>query len=587
MPTYSLSRWSLGDLFPSIDGPELRKALSDLDRRTAAFEKHRKQLSPRVATGVFLSWIRELEDIQTTARRLMAYAELHFSEDTQDPKVQAFLSSIQQHLTGLENRLLFFSLWWKGLPPSAAKRLLGSAGSYRYFLEEMLRFRPHTLTESEEKIVNIKNSTGAQALGTLYQTITNRYQFDLEVHGEKKSLTRGELMVYTRSDDANLRAEAYRSLYRVYEKDGPILGQIYSALVRDWHNENNGLRKFATPIAARNLANDLPDRIVRTLLDVCAQNTAVFQKYFALKAARLGLSRLRRYDLYAPVATSKKKYDFAQAWRLVRESFAQFDPELAGLAERVLLQNHLDSEVRPGKRDGAFCLSAVPQLTPWVLTNFQGEVYDLATLAHELGHAVHSLLAAGNPVFTFQASLPLAETASTFAEMLLVDRLLAEECDEAVRRDLLFRQMDDAYATIGRQAFFALFEIAAHDCVRKGGSSDDLCALYRENLAQQFGDSIEISGEFRWEWASIPHIYEMPFYVYAYAFGQLLVLALYSQYRSEGAAFLPRYRAILAAGGSASPARILRRAGIRIERMEFWQGGFDLLSQRVDQLSEG
>jgi oligoendopeptidase F len=471
------------------------------------------------------------------------------------------------------------------LPSAAAKRLMAASGKYRYFLEEMLHFKPHTLAESEEQIINLKNITGAQALGTLYQAITNRYQFELAVAGETRKLTRGELMIHTRSTDPNLRAAAYQSLYRVYSADGPILGQIYAALVRDWHNENNLLRNFRSPIAARNLANDLPDGVVQVLLEVCRRNAPVFQRYFRLKARQLGVPRLRRYDIYAAVAGSEKQYSFAQAWETVRASFAAFDPGIAALAERVLREGHVDSEVRPGKRDGAFCLSAVPELTPWVLTNFQGRGYDLATLAHELGHAVHSLLAAGNPVFTFQPSLPLAETASTFAEMLLVDRLLADERDEAVRRDLLFRQMDDAYATIGRQAFFALFEVAAHECVHKGGSSEDLCALYRENLSQQFGDSLEVSGDFQWEWAAIPHIFEMPFYVYAYAFGQLLVLALYSQYQRDGADFIPRYKRILSAGGSDSPARILKRAGIRVEREEFWQGGFDLLSRRIDQLS--
>jgi oligoendopeptidase F len=219
-----------------------------------------------------------------------------------------------------------------------------------------------------------------------------------------------------------------------------------------------------------------------------------------------------------------------------------------------------------------------------VLTNFQGRAYDLATLAHELGHAVHALLAEDLPLFTYDASLPLAETASTFAEMLLVESLLKEETDEGVRRDLLFRQIDDAYATILRQAFFALFEVEAHDAVGRGASVEDLCARYWENLQAQFGGSVELTDEFRWEWAAIPHFYEMPFYVYAYAFGQLLVLALFRQYQAEGAAFLPRFTRILSAGGSASQAAILKRAGIRIEKAEFWQGGFDLLAQQISQL---
>jgi oligoendopeptidase F len=303
-----------------------------------------------------------------------------------------------------------------------------------------------------------------------------------------------------------------------------------------------------------------------------------------LKASWLAVPRLRRYDLYAPVARSDKTYDFASAVTMVLDSFGQFDPQLAATARRVLADHHLDSQVRPGKRGGAFCWSVAPQLTPWVLVNYQGRPHDVATLAHELGHAVHSLAASHHSVLTFHAALPLAETASTFGEMLLVDRLLAEETDQVVRRDLLFRQVDDAYATVLRQAFFALFERQAHDRVPQGVTVDDLAADYVANLRAQFGDALELSDEFAWEWISIPHIYHTPFYVYAYAFGQLLVLSLYRQYKTEGNTFRSRYLGILAAGGSAAPADILMAAGIDIREVAFWQGGFDVVAELVQQL---
>jgi oligoendopeptidase F len=578
------TRWSLDILFPSPDGPEFKKALGGLDRKVAKAEKSRRLLSPRISAAAFLKLIRQLEEIRSLARRLAAYAELHFCEDTQNPAAQTKLANTEQHMAEIENRLLFFSTWWKALPAAPAHRLLALSGPYRYYLEQIRRMAPHTLSEPEEKVINLKNATGARALSTLYQAITNRYVFDLEIDGGRKQFSRAELTVYTRSPHAAMREASYRSLYSVYSREGPILGQIYSALIRDWRTENVRLRKFASPVAVRNLANDLPDKVVHLLLEVCRSNAPVFQKYFELKARKLGLPKLRRYDIYAPIASSEKQYSFGRAWDLVRRSFEAFDPAFASLAERVLADQRLDAEVRPGKRDGAFCMSVLPSLTPWVLTNFQGRAYDLATLAHELGHAVHALLAEDLPLFTYDASLPLAETASTFAEMLLVESLLKEETDGAVRRDLLFRQVDDAYATIMRQAFFALFEVEAHDAIGRGASVEDLCATYWENLQAQFGGSVELTEEFRWEWAAIPHFYEMPFYVYAYAFGQLLVLALFRQYQAEGAAFLPRFTRILSAGGSASPAAILKRAGIRIEQAEFWQGGFDLLAQRISQL---
>jgi oligoendopeptidase F len=226
----------------------------------------------------------------------------------------------------------------------------------------------------------------------------------------------------------------------------------------------------------------------------------------------------------------------------------------------------------------------VPGHTPYVKVNYQGKAEDVATLAHELGHAIHAMLAFGNNVFTFHSALPMAENASTFAEMLLVERLLELETDPAVRRDILFRQVDDAYATIMRQIFFSMFEVTAHDMVAEGATVDQLSEAYYENLQKQFGDAVELSEEFKWEWVSIPHFLHVPFYVYAYSFGQLLVFSLYKQYKEEGEAFKPRYIKVLEAGGSASPVDICAEAGLDITKAEFWQGGFDVIKELVAEL---
>ena len=582
--TYTQSIWSLADLFTSHDGPEMGAALDELGAKVTAFETQRERLDPGMPLDEFLAIVRQLEEINHLAYRVYGYASMSFAADTQDQTVQAFLARVQQIMAGLENRTLFFSLWWKSLEDKPAEGLMAGSGDYRYWLEEMRHFKPHTLSEAEEKIINIKDTTGVRALHNLYDAITNRYVFKISVDGQEQELTRGEIMVYARHQDPGLRAGAYQEVYRVYGDDGPILGQIYQTLARDWRNEQIDLRKFAGPISARNLSNDIPDEVVDVLLDVSQRNAPLFQRFFRLKARLLGVDRLRRYDVYAPVTQSDKRYAYNDAAEIVLESFAEFDPRIADLAQRVFEEDRVDSEVRKGKRGGAFCMTVTPDLAPWVLLNYQGRPEDVATMAHELGHAIHALLADHHSLFTQHASLPLAETASTFGEMLLVDRLLAQESDEQVRRDLLFRQVDDAYATIMRQAYFAIFERQAHELVQSGASVDEISQAYMANLEGQFGDAVEISEEFRWEWVSIPHIYRVPFYVYAYAFGQLLVFSLYKQYRSEGQAFKPRYLKILAAGGSEAPVKVLAEAGIDISSAEFWQGGFDEIGRLVDQL---
>ena len=582
--SYTQTRWSLDDLLASPAGVDAE--FDKLDAATKAFvSETRPKLSDRISVEDFLSIIHQLETLYRQAYHLYGYASLSFAADTQKQDAQTLLARVEQFMAVMQNQTLFFELWWKQLDDATAERLISATGDFRYWLEEMRHFKKYTLTEPEEKVVNIKNVTGFNAFDRLYDSITNRYVFKLRVDGEEKELTRGELMVYVRQSDPDLRAQAYQELYRVYGEDASILGQIYQTIVRDWRNENVGLRGFETPISARNLANDIPDAVVDTLLDVCQRNSSIFQRYFKLKARWLGVDRLRRYDLYAPVVKSNKQYTFGQGVQMVFDSFNEFSPEFARLAGRVFDEKHLDSEVRKGKRGGAFCSTVDPQMTPWVLLNFQGRADDVATMAHELGHAIHSMLASDHTLFTAQASLPLAETASTFGEMMLVDRLLQQETDESVRRDMLFRQVDDAYATIMRQAYFALFERQAHEMVNQNASVDEISEAYLTNLRDQFGDSMDVSDEFRWEWVSIPHIYGTPFYVYAYSFGQLLVLSLYQQFKQEGDSFKPRYRQILATGGSKAPAQVLAEAGIDIRDAAFWQGGFDVIAGMVDQLN--
>jgi oligoendopeptidase F len=582
--TFEQIRWSLQDLLTTTEGSEFDRVLADLEAAVSELEAGRDQLSPDMAAADFSRVMALVEKIAAESSRLGAYAYLWYAGDTQAQEALAFRGRMEQFLTDLQNRTLFFTLWWKGLDDGPAERLLAASGDNAYYLESLRRFKPHTLSEPEEKVINLKDINGPEALVTVYEMITNAFTFEVEIDGELKKLSRSELMVYARDPRPEVRAAIYQELFRVYGNEGTVLGQIYQYLARDWASEKLTLRSFSSAISVRNLGNDIPDAVVDTLLEVCRENAPLFQRYFRLKAGWLGLDRLRRYDIYAPLSASDKRYPFDQAANIVLDSLGDFSAVLAEHARRVFTDGHLDSEVRPRKDTGAFCSSILPGLTPWVLVNYNGQVSDVATLAHELGHAIHALMAAHHSPLTFHSSLPLAETASGFAEMLLLEHLLAEEGDPAVRRDLLARFVDDAYATVMRQAYFVLFEREAHALIQEGQTTDSLSERYMANLREQFGDAVEVGDEFRWEWVSIPHIYHTPFYCYAYSFGQLLVLALYRRFKAEGETFKPKYLQILAYGGSKSPAEILEEAGIDMASADFWQGGFDVIADMIGEL---
>lgn len=581
---FVLSEWNLDELFPALKSDEIETAFVEMDKMVADLEGFRKELSPDLSSEKLNDYLKIDEKLNRLVYRVYQYAGLRFAEDAGNQEVSAFQGRVMQAVAQMENRMLFFSLWWKELDDANAKRLLDGSGEYRYHLKKIRSFKPFTLTEKEEKVINTKNVTGMNALQQIYSMITSAYEYELDVDGEIKKLTRGELMTYVTGSDADLRERAYQALYEVFSEDGTVLGEIYQNIVRDWKNENIDMRGFENPLSTRNLANDIPDGVVDVLLEAAQENVDVFQRFFALKAKWLGVDKLRRYDLYAPVTKADKKYDFDYAVNLTLDAYQDFDADIAKHAKRIFDKKHIHSAKQKGKDTGAFCSYGDPALTPWVLVNFNGNARDISTLAHELGHAIHGMLAEEHNVFNYSSTLPLAETASTFGEMLLTDRLLAMETDEDVKRDILFTQVDDAYATIQRQSFFALFEKEAHEMIAKGASTEDLCKAYVKNLETQFGDTMEISDDFKWEWICIPHIFQVPFYVYAYAFGQLLVFALYQEYKRMGEAFIPKYKALLSAGGSKAPVMLLEEAGFDVTKKAFWQGGFDFIAGMVDEL---
>ena len=573
-----MATWRLDGLYGGLGEQSIKASLKS---EVEAFKSSRIRLEAKPSQGEFLALIDRLEEIDVLCGRLGAYANLWLSENTLDSKRTAHEASVSELLADVGNDTMFFSLWFRDLADADAERYLQAAGRHRYPLQRIRAFKDHTLPESEERIINLKDLTGSEAAGRLYDMLTGRYRFRFG----GRSLSYDEISHYKLSPRRAQRKKAYDATLGRYAQDSEILGEIYRTLVNDSRNEDVKMRHFTSSLAAVNLGNDLPDSAVESLLRSVRRNRRLFQDYFRLKAKLTGLKRMDRYDLYVPYREKERRYTYAEAKKAALEVFRGFSEEAYGMAKRVFDEGHVHSELTKNKQPGAFCHTAVSGMTPYLMLNFVGRTEDLFTMVHETGHAVHSLAAADRTESTYRPALPLAETASIFAEMLLTERLL-EGAQGMQRASLIVRSLDRQYATIPRQAYFALFEMSAHRLVAEGASVEDLDAEYLNNMREQFGGSMTVPDLFRHEWKGIQHIFYSPFYCYTYALANLVVLALYRQYKDEGPAFVPKYMRLLSLGGCASPQTILEEAGLDIDKDGFWQMGFDAIKAELSQLKK-
>ena len=589
-----VGRWNLADLVKDPSGDAFRHFLKSIEDQLVQFERSRQSLRPDISPAEFEGLIHMLEIISEKISIASGYAHLRYYADTSSNEASALVMKMEKLASDIGNRTLFFDLWFKKqIDDENASRLINAVPQvYREYLRHKRLVAKYSLSEPEEKIINTLEVTGTRALVKIYDKMTSAFEFTMKLkHGrkviEKKFDNREKLVSLVRSPDGKTRKAAYKSLLEVYKKNNGVLGEIYQNVAIQWRDEAISMRGYKSPISVRNTANNLNDMTVEALLTACRKNSVIFHDYFKEKARMLDMKKLSRYDLYAPISTKasdSKKFTYGKAIQNVLDTFGDFDPQFRGLAERVFSERHVDSEIRKAKRGGAFCYTVTPKMTPYVLLNFDGLTRDVSTLAHEFGHAIHSMLASEMPIMVSHAPLPLAETASVFAEMLLNEKL-AEKMSNRERRILLAEHIDDMYATIIRQAYFTLFEIDAHMAIGENNATIDAVAkMYMDNLKEQFGTSVELTPDFQWEWIYIPHFYHTPFYTYAYSFGNLLVMSLYKQYKLEGRSFVPKYFNILSAGGSRKPEELLMEAGIDISREEFWQQGFDYVREMIQQL---
>jgi len=579
-------RWDLSDLYAGPDDPgidaDLDAAIADA-RRFA--ERHRRPIEQLSAEQLGAA-VDELERIQERATRPAVFSQLLFAADTSAARHGALLQHVQERVTELRNLLLFFELAWVNLDEQHARALLDAPAlaRRRHFLGALRRYRPHVLSEPEERILEEKANTGPRAFARLFDELMSGMRFRVQSDGRERELGEEETLSLLYDPNRSRRRAAARGLTEGLQRNARPLAFIFNTLVQEKAVDDR-LRAYPTPLAARNLANEIGDESVGSLLSACVDRYPLVARYYRLKAKLLGLERLEDYDRYAPLAADGQPRSFEDASRIVLDAYGDFAPQLADLVKRFVERRWIDAELRPGKRGGAFCASSVPALHPYVLLSYTGTLRDVMTLAHELGHGVHQYLAREQGLFEQDAPLTTAETASVFGEMLVFRRLMREEKDPKIRLGLLCGKLEDAFATVFRQVAMTRFEEKLHAARRGEGELpvERISELWMDANRPMFGDSVHLSDDYRWWWLYIPHFVHSPFYCYAYAFGELLVLALLRRYDEQGDAFVPRYLELLRAGGAEAPHELLARLDLDVADPRFWDGGLALLEDMLGE----
>ncbi len=583
--------WDLSDLYGAYDDPRIAADVERLRVEASAFADTYRgtvDVDGGPAAELLLAAVTALEELHERSGRLQAYAGLLYSADTGRDEHRDLEQRTEQQLTEIQNLVLFFELEWSRVDDVTAQALLDDPqlATHRHYLEQVRKYRPHLLSEPEERIVNEKDLTGPSAWARLHTEITSSLTFSVERDGTPRDHTLDEVLALFHHPDRDLRRRGHDALYAVLQEQGAVLTYVYDTLIQD-HLNMDRLRDYPDAMAQRHLSNEVDPAAVAAMMEVTEANYGLAQAYFELKRRLLQLPELRLYDQYAPVGNVDREYPFGDAREMVLESYGAFDPQFRDIALRFFDGRWIDADPRPGKRGGAFCWSPSPQMHPYVLCNYTGTFRDVMTVAHELGHGVHGWLAREQTLLNYHPTLPLAETASVFGEIAVFDRLVASEQDPATALALTCAKVEDIFATVFRQNVLTRFEQTAYEARGDGRlTSDRLSDLWIEANGKYYGDAVQMTEGYRWGWSYIPHFIHTRFYCYAYTFAELLVLALYSLYREQGRAFVPRFLDLLRSGGRDTPAALLAPLGVDYRDPAFWERGFAELRRLITRAEE-
>ena len=586
-PELQAAAW---DLEPLVDGEGnagVESRLEEAIERSKTFAAaHAGKLAALDSAGLREA-MRELAEIQELVARAGYYASLRFSTDTADPANGALLQRVQEQETVIQTTLLFFELEWAALDDERADELLAGDGLEfcAHHLRSVRRYREHLLSEPEEKILAEKSLTGASAWTRLFEELTSAVEVDMpEGTGVGDRVALDVALSRLTIADRDLRRATAEAVTEALAPGLRTRAFLFNTLLADKATDDR-LRTYPNWLAARNLSNEASDESVAALVEAVKGRYEIARRWYRLKARLLGVERLADYDRMAAVTEDEVTFPYGEARDIVVDCYSSFSPELGALAKRFFDENHIDAPVRPAKRGGAFCASAVPSLYPYVLLNYTSRRRDVLTLAHELGHGVHFALAARQGVFHQHTPLTLAETASVFGETIVFGRLLEQDNSPASRLALLAENLEDTIATVFRQVAMNQFEDLVHTGRREEGelSVDRIGELWAQSQNEMFGDSVEVTDGYRTWWSYIPHFIGSPGYVYAYAYGQLLALSVYERYEQTGQELVPRYLELLSAGGSRSPQELGEIVGVNLADPGFWEAGLDLVERQLQE----
>jgi oligoendopeptidase F len=579
------TEWDLAPLVDGGDDPGVDRLLDDGKRRAAAFAERYAGKVAELDAARLRDAMHELETINELVGKAASYGSLKFSTDTADPVRGALLQRVQEKATAIETELLFFELEWAAIEDARAATLLSADGLdfCRHHLRSARRYRPHLLSEAEEKILAEKSISSQASWGRLFGELVSALRVTLD--GVETTLD--VALSRLQAADRDTRRTAAGAVSTALEPGLRTRNFIYNTLVYDKSVEDR-LRRYPHWLASRNLANEASDESVMALIQAVRARYDIPQRWYRLKATLLGVDRLADYDRAAPVLAEDVTFSFGEAREMVLDTYDSFSVDAGRVVRRFFDEHWVDAPVRPHKRGGAFCAYTVPSVHPYVLLNFTARRRDILTMAHELGHGLHAALAQPRGIFHQSTPLTLAETASVFGETLVFERLLGAAKDDEERLGLLAERIDGAIATVFRQMAMNRFEHLVHTRRRSEGelSTDRTSELWVESQAELFGDSVEITDGYRMWWSYVPHFINTPGYVYAYAYGQLLALSTYGRYREEDEAFVPRYLELLSAGGSRSPEGLAQIVGIDLGDPGFWDAGLKLVEEQLSAAEE-